>query len=340
MAIPNSTTDHSSNRTLAGMAYDKTHTKTILVGGKKIDGTSFGDTWAIANGGSWSQLSPAVSLQARFDFAMAYSNDDGYILASGGIDNTTNKMFSDTWFWNNSTWTQFSSLTPFSTQPSQRYGHEMISLDGYSNFLMFGGIGSNLIARYALLSETWLFSTSTKVWAQLTSSANTPPERAHFGIGFDGYFAWITMGEGNGNVLFNDVWKINALQQQWNQVQTSGTIPTARKGAAVCWDGHNNRLFSFGGYTYTGANGGLSNETFVLSTTGVWSLLSTPTHPTRRYNASMVFDSGTNKIIMVGGIGLDGAPLGDQWVFDCVAGTWAGSGDFQSAQTTGPVSDH
>ncbi len=335
MAIPNSATDHSSNRTLTGMAYDITNTKIVVFGGKKVDGTSFSDTWTITDAGSWTQANPAASPTPRYAHAMAYSHDDGYTLVFGGKDDSENVMYSDTWFWNNTTWQKFSSLTPYTTEPSQRFAASMVSFDGYNNVMLFGGIGSTLINRYEYLSDSWLFSTTTKTWSVITS-ANNPPDRAYTGIAFDGYNAYVGFGEQDGQFL-QDLWKINALGKQWNAVSLSGTKPSARKGAAMCWDGHNNNIFVFGGYS---VSLGLSNETFTISSAGVCSLLSTPTHPTRRFNASAVYDSGTGKITLFGGTGLDGAPLGDQWIFDCTAKTWSGTGDFIIQQTTGPVSDH
>lgn len=342
--IPNSTTDHGANRTLCALTYEKNRTQILLTGGKDITKASIlnnsapVDTWAFANGGSWVLQSPATSPPHRHDHALAFSNDDGYTLLHGGLDSIGVRFFNDLWFWNGTTWGQFAtSFTPGVNAPNSRFGHEMVSADGYSNVFLFGGIGTTLNNHQEFLQDTWLFSTTTKGWTQITST-NTPPERAHFGgLGWDGYNIWMFGGQGNGNVFLQDLWKINASAQQWSAVSMSGTIPSARFGAAVTWDGYNNALFVQGGYT---VNNGLSNETFEITSAGVSTLLSTPTHPIRKYNGSAVFDGGTNTIVLFGGTLLDGSPDGSVFTFNCVTKTWSGAGDFSVAQALGPVSDH
>jgi len=340
--IPNSTTDHSSNRAGQGMVYEIGRTQILMTGGKDITKSSILatsapiDTWHSTNDGTtWSQLSPTASPSHRFFHAMAYSNDDGYSFIHGGLDSIGVQFTGDLWYFNNTTWAQFATtFTPQVNAPSSRFAHEMISLDGYNGLVLFGGIGTTLINHQEYLQDTWLFSTSTKLWTQITSTF-VPPARAYFGMAFDGYNAIITGGEQNGQYL-SDMWKFNASSHQWTSVAQGSTIPSARKGHSLVWDNFNKQLILFGGST---VNYGLSNETWAFKN-GAWSLLTTATHPTRRYNASMVFDSGNNTIVLMGGTGLDGAPLGDVATFNCTTQTWSIAGDYQSAQTTGPVSDH
>lgn len=342
--IPNTTTDYGANRTLAAAVYEIGRTQILMVGGKDINKSSILstsapiDTWAFPDAGSWSQLSPATSPHHRYAHALCYSHDDGYTLLHGGLDSIGVQFFNDLWYYNGTTWAQFAtSFTIGTTAPTSRFAHEMISADGYNSIFLTSGIGTTKINHQEVLQDTWIFSTTTKTWTQITST-NTPPERAYFGgLGFDGYNIWMGFGMSNGNVFLQDLWKINALAQQWTSVSMSGTIPTARFGSAVCWDGHNNALTVIGGYT---VNNGLSNETFQINSSGVSTLLSTTFHPLRKYNGTAVFDSGTNTIVYFGGTLLDGSPDGSVFTFDCVAKTWSGAGDFSSAQANGPISDH
>lgn len=342
--IPNTTIDHGANRTLTTLVYEIGRTQILMTGGKDINRSSILstsapiDTWAFANGGSWVLASPTTSPSHRYAHAMAYSNDDGYTLVHGGLDNVGVRFFNDLWYYNGTTWGQFATtFTSGVNAPTARFGHEMISADGYNSLFLFGGIGTTLLNHQEYLNDTWLFSTTSKTWTQLTST-NTPPERAYFGgMGYDGYNIWLFGGQGNGNVFLGDLWKMNADLQQWSAVSISGTAPSARFGQAVCWDNYNSVLFVQGGYT---VNQGLSNETFNITSGGVSSLVSTPFHPLRKYNASAVFDGGTNTIVLFGGTLLDGSPDGSVFTYNCVTKTWSGAGDFSSAQANGPVSDH
>lgn len=344
MAIPNSSTDHSSNRTLTGMVYEIGRTQILMAGGQNIYKSSIFptsapiDTWAFLDGGAWVLASPTASPTHRYAHAMAYSHDDGYTLLHGGLDSIGVQFFGDLWYYNGTTWAQFATtFTPGVNSPTARFAHEMISADGYNSLFLFGGLGTTKLSHLQVLNDTWQFSTTSKSWTQLTTT-NIPPERAYYGgLGYDGYNVWMFGGLGNGNVLLNDLWSLNALGQQWNATLMSGTIPSQRQGAAVCWDGYNSVLTVIGGYT---VNNGLSNETFQINSSGVSTLLSTPFHPLRKYNGSAVFDGGTNTIVLFGGTLLDGSPDGSVFTFNCITKTWSGAGDFSVAQANGPVSDH
>ena len=66
-------------------------------------------------------------------------------------------------------------------------------------------------------------------------------------------------------------------------------------------------------------------------------------HHSTHYESIMgqlVFDGGTNTIVLFGGTLLDGSPDGSVFTFNCITKTWSGAGDFSVAQANGPVSDH
>ena len=342
--IPSTATDFSGSRTLCGMVYESGRTQILMTGGKDINKSSILpnsapiDTWSSTTGATWSSLSPTASPSHRYAHAMAYSSDDGYSFIHGGLDPIGVQFFGEPmWFYNGTTWAQFTgTFTPGTFAPTARFGHTMISADGYSKLIMFGGIGTTTLNHMETLSDTWTFSTTSKTWTSI-SSTNNPPARVYHGTGFDGYNAYVFGGQGNGNKLLGDMWKINALGLQWSSPTLTGTIPSARKGAAVCWDGFNNALTVIGGYT---VNNGLSNETFQITSAGVSTLVSTAFHPMRKYGGTAVFNSSTNKIILFGGTLLDGTPDGSVFTFDCATKVWSGAGYFSSGAANGPVSDH
>lgn len=325
--IPNSTTNHEANRDSSAMVYDTSRTQLFFYGGKN-NSTVFKHTWAQVNAGSWLQKSPATSPIPVYQHALAYYGTDGYTYLHGGADTTT--FYNSMYKWDGLTWTK---LAPAGTLPSQRFAHEMVA-DGYGHLVMFGGIGTDLINRQNYLQDTFQYSAGA--WTKITST-NVPPARAYHSLTYNGSTVILYGGECRGQYL-TDMWSINNTNQ-WSLIAQVGTLPMARKGAAVVYDSHNNLLFMFGGLC---VDGHVSNQTYTYSFgTNTWTLVSTPTHPTRRYNTAIAFDSGTNTIVMFGGRG-DGVgsyqdTLGDVWTYDCVANTWSGVGDFEAAQSTGPV---
>ena len=133
MAIPNSSTDHSSNRTLTGMVYEIGRTQILMAGGQNIYKSSIFptsapiDTWAFLDGGAWVLASPTASPTHRYAHAMAYSHDDGYTLLHGGLDSIGVQFFGDLWYYNGTTWAQFATtFTPGVNSPTARFAHDMI----------------------------------------------------------------------------------------------------------------------------------------------------------------------------------------------------------------------
>lgn len=346
--IPNSTVDHSTNREGAALVYDTSRTELVYFGGKAVS-SIFADTWTQVDAGSWTQqlatvVSGSVSSPGlRFNHTMAYQPTVAQTVLFGGINNY--QMMNDTWVWTTA-WTQVTYSTPYLSvnAPTPRYGHEMIG-DGYSggNVILFGGIGQSPMGtgksdNFQFLQDTWVFS-SSNVWTQ-TTSAITPPVRAFHAMAYNTSNVIMWGGQNSDGAFLNDMWSYTDTTTQWAAVSQGSTIPSARMGHAMTYDGYNSRLFLFGGLTQSYGTLGLSCQTWVFSG-GAWTLLSTPTHPTARWNAQMQYDSGTKKITLIGGrgngVGSYSDVLGDVWTFDCVAGTWSGAGDFSAAQSTAPV---
>lgn len=339
--IPNSTSDHSTNRDGSALVYDTSRTQLVYFAGKNSTDIQ-ADTWTQVDGAGWTQQLATVvagnvsSPGLRFNHAMAYNPTTHQTVLFGGVNNTT--LFGDTWVWTTS-WAK-QTLT---NAPTARYGHEMTG-DGYNggSIVLFGGVGRSPIGsgksdNYQYLQDTWVYNAGA--WTQATS-ALTPPARAFHTMDYNTTNVILWGGENSNGTFLNDMWQYNDATTQWTAVSQGATIPSARKGAAMTYDGYNGRLFMFGGLTQTNGATSLSCQTWVFSG-GAWTLLSTPTHPTARWNAELQFDSGTNKITLIGGrgngVGAYSDVLGDVWTFNCVTNTWSGAGDFNAAQSTGPV---
>lgn len=102
----------------------------------------------------------------------------------------------------------------------------------------------------------------------------------------------------------------------WNQLGTADglvTVPTARFGHAMVWDG--SRIIMFGGGTATPVASGNLAETWEFDGTD-WNQLAPATSPPARKYHSMVWD-GTQVIMFGGATATSGASgTTDTWVFD------------------------
>jgi hypothetical protein len=325
--IPNSTTDHGANANSGALVYESNRTQLLMLGGKN-NSQGFSSTWTLADGATnWSLLTPTTSPGIRFDHAMAYNN--GTTMVFGGTDGLN--ILDDVWTWNGTTWTLVSQYIAQSLGPTKRFGHAMAT-NNSNNTIMFGGFGTTTLGNQ-ILGETWQWSGG--LWTQLSPSVQ-PPFRMQHSMAAAGANIYMFGGEGGvgATSLLNDLYVFNGTN--WSAVNTAGTvigtsIPGARARAVMTYDSSRNQLVLFGGRDGTH----VFNDTWIFNIgSSTWSLASTTVHPTRRYDSVMAYSTGTSSSVLFGGKSENKENLGDVWSYGT---SWSGAGDFNAAQSTGPV---
>jgi len=117
------------------------------------------------------------------------------------------------------------------------------------------------------------------------------------------------------NVLLNEAYEYNGAA--WTLIAAPG--PAARQDFTMAYDPMQHRVVLFGG---NGANSRLGDtwEYDVIAQT--WAQINTPTAPSPRAAAAMVYFPPDNALYMFGGF--DGAAfMNDTWRYDCAAHTWS-----------------
>ena len=269
------------------MAYDPATGQVVLFGGD-VNGP-LADTW-ILNGSTWTQASPPTSPPPRFDAAMAYDEATGQLLLFGGYGSG---VLGDTWTWNGSTWTQISA-----SSPPARFDASMAYDSAVSKLVLFGGATSP----GSPLADTWTWNGSA--WSE-APSVSSPPARYLASMAYDTSNGQLVLFGGYGFGLLGDTWIWDGAT--WSE--QSGPGPGARYGAAVSFDPAANQLILIDGATDSGA---FFADTWSWNGT-TWGDLSPATSPPPRSAASMTYDVLTNQLVLFGG--LDGANLGDTWIF-------------------------
>jgi len=134
------------------MAFDSAHGQVVLFGGNN-GSSNLSDTW-LWDGTNWTPLSPQKSPPARSYHAMAYDAAHGQVILFGG--GTSNNaaanagVFSDTWVWDGSNWTQMSPQN----NPTARNRFNMAFDAGHVQAVLFGGRDANS----NFLGDTWTWS--------------------------------------------------------------------------------------------------------------------------------------------------------------------------------------
>lgn len=98
----------------------------------------------------------------------------------------------------------------------------------------------------------------------------------------------------------------------WSTLSTP-TSPPGLSGAAAAYDADQGMLVLFGGVT---ASGALSGTTWLWNGTSWSAAPPSVGQPAPRQQASMAFDPAQHQLILFGGIGANGALLGDTWAWN------------------------
>jgi hypothetical protein len=238
-------------RYFANMVYDSAIGGDILFGGVPNTGIDVADTWEWT-GSAWKQLSPTASPAARDQFAMAYDSGRSQVLIFGGekcsnAQCTTTTALNDTWAFNGTTWTQFTTATA----PSKRIGARMVYDSVRNVTVLFGGANCQLwgsetdcpgtSAGPVDYADTWEWNGSS--WTQVMPAAS-PPARDSFAMAFDSIRGQTVLFGGYDVNLVNDTWEWNGTN--WTQTSPA-TSPAFRYWIQGAFDTAVGRFVVYGG---------------------------------------------------------------------------------------------
>jgi hypothetical protein len=183
-------------------------------------------------------------------------------------------------------------------------------------------------------------------WARVSVSSKAPAYRFGMASGYNPTSnLMLLFGGGTGfpGPCVNDLWTMthaNSLtnQQSWAKLTASGTLPGIREGASSAYDTVNNKFIMFGGYDCTST---YYSDLWILSnadgSTGTpsWSKI-TPagTAPPARYNASAIYDSANNIMVVFGGETVNTNTFNDVWILTNANGI-GGTPTWTQASPTG-----
>ncbi len=193
-------------RSAQSMAYDPATGQLVLFGGTTGGATPsvLDDTWAW-NGSTWSQLddsgdpgcttSCTTSPPPRYGASFDFDPETGGLVLFGGTS-TSGSALEDTWEWSGTSWTQVDDTgdagctTSCTQSPPARSGGSFALDPADGEDVLFGGLGASASA----LNDTWTWSGSTAVWAQVddtgdagctTSCTQSPPARSGASLVYD-----------------------------------------------------------------------------------------------------------------------------------------------------------
>lgn len=272
------------------MAYDEARHQTVLFGGATVDGLS-NETW-VWNGTAWSRAAESGP-PGRIGAGMVYDASRQRIVLYGGRTSGQQgaTVYSDTWEWDGSDWTQVSS-----TGPGPRI-HFALGYDRSRQVTtLFGGVSTSGTS----LPDVWEWNGE-----QWTHQVPTPVNNFVPFLAYDETAARL--------VLVTS--RVNDLQFLTSEWDGSAFGPATAAGPRMMAGG----LTTLGGGGGVLAVGGFDGTNFTHQTWiwngTTWTQKSGP-GPSAREVFGLSFDRDRSRVVLFGGDDASGTRLADTWEFD------------------------
>ncbi|MCL4434573.1 MAG: hypothetical protein M1399_07390 [Actinobacteria bacterium] len=285
----------------AQAAYDASTNEVVLFGGTWGSGGGPNTTWTW-NGSSWQQQSSATSPQGRYGAAIAYDPANQTVVMFGGYLScgTCVGSSNSTWIWNGTNWVKPSPAT----SPSPGSYEAMVFDQALGEIVLYTDSGN-----------TWTWNGNT--WTEL-SPASSPGALCMESMAYDPSSQTVLLfggGDNSGNVPVNatcagpgfpaldSTWSFNGTT--WTKLSPS-TSPPSRFSAAMAYDPNTSQVVLFGGCDGINGSTGLCNA---LTDTWTWDgsnwtqatpQSSPPTDPGGQGTNGMVWDAGSDLMVMLG----------------------------------------
>jgi uncharacterized protein (TIGR03437 family) len=116
----------------------------------------------------------------------------------------------------------------------------------------------------------------------------------------------------------NDLWSFSLTNQQWTQLQPTGTLPAPRHGHTLVFDPVRRRVVTFAGQA-----GGFFSDVWAYDiATNAWlKLAADGAGPSSRYGHSAVYDPKTERMVISHGFTTQGR-FDDTWAFSLKSNSW------------------
>ncbi|MHA1950430.1 MAG: Kelch repeat-containing protein [Candidatus Thorarchaeota archaeon] len=315
-----------SRRWSPAMAYDEESDRVILFGGRPHDyivNYVMNDTWAYDfNTDTWEFINTVPHPVARRMQSMVYDSAADSMVLFGGSDEYDITL-GDTWLfdYNSNNWTQQDPTN----HPSARVRHGMI-YDSESNVVLsFFGAGDTGDSSIIQNDLVWAYDTGNDHWRGM--SPITQKGLVDTMMAYD--------SESDMSIIFGGMdftYPQPIVGQTWSYDLNSDsyfdlspvTAPSARAAGGITYDSQSDRIVQFGGILSLTSNLA-SGETWIYDyNSNNWTNPAPAIAPSARLGTYMTYDSGSDRVILFGGITLNPSTVihNDTWAYDLETNTW------------------
>lgn len=221
----------------------------------------------------------------------------------------------------------------------------------YGEAVIYGGL-----CDHGPSNETWsvFLSAGQPVWEKKEVSGTPPPPMWGSAMALDDLHGVNILfggdkaapGGGGGSSLENKVWAFDSNTDAWTQLTPSGTPPSARREAAICWDDTNHRIWIFGGVDASGPRNDLWFLDLSAGLPGTWQQKTavSGSAPDSRFGATIGWDSRQSRVLVCGGDSVISGPNRQLYAFGNNTNSWtplsvANTGADEDVNLSGGVFD-
>jgi len=204
------------------------------------------------------------------------------------------------------------------SSPDERGGAPAVWLEDEKEMLFFGGM-------LPITGDTWTFAPESSEWKEITSLDNqgVPADRCHHTLVTD---------PDNGNVIlfggfsfsgrFNDTWRYDVTNNDWQLINASGTLPAPRCLQVASILPNRNQMLMYGGVVGGGVvEGDFLGDVFLFDISNQsWEELNI-FGPGKRRGAISFYSAQEDAVFLWGGKSPDSYPA-DLWKFDPESRDW------------------
>lgn len=284
-----------------------------------------------AGSAGWEQLTaPGTpdSPPARLNNTATWDSRFGRLLVFGGSFSPEGRgldRHNDLWAYTQQGW-QVLTADGADGSPRGRTNHTATWDSQANRLLVFGGYQ----AGPGPSNDLWAYQPTTATagrWMQLTDNfaGGSPHPRQAHAAAWDSQAKRLLIFGGtytpDEQDRHNDLWAYQPVTATsgggWTELSQDGdlTAPPGRMLPGAAWDGDNNRLLIFGGVLNGGA---ATNDLWQYTSAGGWKQLTAPGaagSPPPRTPDGVVWDSASQRLLMFGGSGPNGAYYNDVWQY-------------------------
>ncbi|MFX0000746.1 MAG: Loki-CTERM sorting domain-containing protein [Candidatus Hodarchaeota archaeon] len=274
-------------------------------------------------------MADSPDLPTRGNPGMAYDSQSDKIVIFGGWNMSTTPSHQDTWIYdfNSDTYTK---KTP-SPAPRRRAEMGMVYDSLRDKIVLFGGMENWTVSGER--NDTWTYDYNSDTWTQLFP-VSAPSERRAHSMAYDSESDRIILFGGMEEfpypvaIFFNETWAYDPGSNTWQKMSPVQS-PLARVNHDMVYDSESDRIILFGGCPGLGFDS--LDETWAYDyNSDTWENLTSNTHPSKRSEHKMAYDSESDRVVLFGG-GTVFSTYGDTWLYNYNNNTWD-----QMSPTTSP----